>query len=63
MSIPKGWIGCPKNANSLIVSKFMTIKTPLDSRFENKIPFNEHFPPENIFLKAKKNHVSYGDFN
>lgn len=63
MSIPKGWIGCPKNADTLIVSKFMPIKTPLDFSYRNKLPDNEHFLPEEIFLKAKRNHVSNHNLN
>lgn len=56
--LPKGWVGCPKNANHLVVSKFMPLKTPLCTRFDKKIPPNDFFYPEEIFSKAKRNGVS-----
>lgn len=57
--IPKGWVGCPKNANHLIASKFMSIKTPLYPKYTNHLPFEDIFPPETIFLKAKRNNVRF----
>lgn len=56
--IPKGWIYCPKNANKLISSKFMVIKTPLSHKYLKHISSKEHFPPEEIFLKAARNNVN-----
>lgn len=55
--VPKEWIGCPKNANRLIESKFMTLKTPLSSKYNHQLPCIDHFPPEELFEKAKRNRV------
>lgn len=57
--VPKGWVDCPKNADKLIASKFMAIKTPLDSRYINKLRPGQYFPPEVIFSKARRNNVEY----
>lgn len=56
--IPSGWVSCPKNANHLVVSKFMPLKTPLCARYNHQLPPTNLFHPEEIFAKAKRNGVS-----
>lgn len=56
-SIPKGWLNCPSNGVSLIVSKFMAFKTPLSEKYDGKLTPEQRFPPDFLFLKAKENNV------
>ncbi|CAH1117442.1 unnamed protein product [Phaedon cochleariae] len=58
--VPDGWIGCPQNGNYLIAGKFMALKTPLCDRFENNLVPGDTYPPNEIFVRAKRNKVRIG---
>lgn len=36
--MPKGWINCPLKTSDIICNTFVAFKTPLDSKYHNKIP-------------------------
>lgn len=59
-TIPKGWKGCPENGNSLILGKFMALKTPLSNCYRNKMHHSEEYPPVEIFTRAERNKVKIG---
>lgn len=57
-TVPNRWLDCPPNGNQLILSKFMPLKTPLNSNFDQQIPIRLRYHPQEIFSLAKKNNVT-----
>lgn len=47
--LPDRWLRCPKMADSLIQSKFLTFKTPLSETFDSKVSMEERFHPKQVF--------------
>ncbi|XP_022160011.1 mRNA-capping enzyme-like isoform X1 [Myzus persicae] len=47
--IPKNWTNCPSMAIMSIADSFVTFKTPLDDKYNNKIPFMKRFNPQMVF--------------
>ncbi|XP_018568610.1 mRNA-capping enzyme-like [Anoplophora glabripennis] len=58
--VPDRWLDCPPNGNHLILSKFMPLKTPLNSNFDHQIPRDLRYHPREIFSLAKNNKVKIG---
>uniref|UniRef100_A0A6P7G5X0 mRNA-capping enzyme-like n=1 Tax=Diabrotica virgifera virgifera TaxID=50390 RepID=A0A6P7G5X0_DIAVI len=54
-SIPKGWLGCPQNGNSLVADIFMPLKTPLDHKYDSKLHQDDRYHPKTIFTRAERN--------
>ncbi|KAF5300294.1 hypothetical protein FQA39_LY11151 [Lamprigera yunnana] len=55
-SIPNRWLNCPRKAEGLIVEKFLAFKTPLNEKYDDKVPPKCRFPPSMIldYCKLKK---------
>ncbi|XP_023012699.2 mRNA-capping enzyme [Leptinotarsa decemlineata] len=58
--LPEGWLDCPQNGNYLVAGKFMPLKTPLDGKFNNKLPSGANYSPTELFTRAKRNKVKIG---
>lgn len=54
--IPARWLHCPRKSNGLIFDKFIVMKTPLSSKFDEQVPPECRFTPKMIFdfCKLKK---------
>lgn len=60
--VPDRWLNCPRKASDLITSKFLAFKTPLDNRFNGKVPEANRFTPTMLLNNLKSLKVSC-DFN
>ncbi|KAG5897441.1 hypothetical protein JTB14_002702 [Gonioctena quinquepunctata] len=58
--VPDGWLGCPQNGIYTIAGKFMPLKTPLDEKFNNKLPPEDTYSPAELFKRARRNKVQIG---
>ncbi|XP_050307535.1 mRNA-capping enzyme [Anthonomus grandis grandis] len=54
--VPNRWLKCPRKADRLIVNKFIALKTPLSTDFDDQVPAECRFHPKMFFdiCKAKK---------
>lgn len=52
-SLPDRWMGCPRRSFSLIGGKFLAFKTPLDSRYNDKMNEEYYFQPDMVFKSVK----------
>ena len=57
---PPRWKKCPRKSSELIAGKFLAFKTPLDSKFDNKIEPHFLFPPSMLFNAMKSYKVKIG---
>lgn len=58
--VPPRWLRCPRKSESLIVGKFMALKTPLSSDFDDQVPLEYRFPPKMLFNTAKRKKIILG---
>lgn len=56
--LPPRWLHCPRKSENLIVGKFMALKTPLSSDFDDQVPQDCRFDPKMIFSYAKVKKVT-----
>jgi len=49
MKIPKNWINCPSVAAMSVADSFVTFKTPLDDKYNNKLAIVKRFNPQMVF--------------
>lgn len=59
--IPDRWLNCPRLSSSVIASKFLAFKTPLNVRFNPQIQPQHRFQPDMVFDYMKADKVSIGD--
>lgn len=54
--VPNRWMHCPRKSDSLIIDKFLALKTPLSNNFDEQVPPECRFPPKMLFdyCKSKK---------
>ncbi|XP_055386931.1 mRNA-capping enzyme isoform X2 [Condylostylus longicornis] len=58
--IPNRWLKCPRKSESVIAEKFLAFKTPLSSKFKEKVPIQYVFTPEMIFGYTKTINLKLG---
>nr|CAH7754790.1 unnamed protein product [Callosobruchus chinensis] len=58
--IPPRWLYCPRKSDNLIIGKFMALKTPLSSNFDEQVPPECRFPPKMIFDYSKFKKINFG---
>jgi len=58
--IPPRWLKCPRKSDSLIGSRFLACKTPLDERYDDQVPIEFRFPPTMLFNNMKQHKVKIG---
>lgn len=58
--LPGDWLFCPKLPNSVIADYFLPFKTPLDSKFNQKVAEEDRFQPLMIFQHAKSMNKNIG---
>lgn len=58
--LPNRWINCPQKSDSFIADKFLAFKTPLNRKFDSKMPSEYYFHPDQVFNFAKLNKVKVG---
>lgn len=49
MQIPNNWMNCPNIAIMSAANSFVTFKTPLDEKYNNKIAIMKRFNPQMVF--------------
>lgn len=42
--IPKRWLNCPMKCDEFVLNKFVTFKTPLSEKFDEKVQQNVFYP-------------------
>ncbi|XP_060517361.1 mRNA-capping enzyme [Cylas formicarius] len=57
---PKRWLYCPRKSHQLIVGKFMALKTPLSSNFDDQIPPECRFHPKMFFDICNAKKIKFG---
>lgn len=57
-SLPPRWLNCPRKSEGLIINKFLVIKTPLSSNFDDVVPPHCRFTPDMVFKIAKSKKVT-----
>lgn len=57
--VPARWLHCPRKSDGLIINKFMVMKTPLSSNFDDQVPQECRFTPKMAFdiCKLKKVYI------
>lgn len=58
--IPPRWLNCPRKSNSLVASRFLAFKTPLDDRYNEQVPMEHRFSPAMLFSSMKQYKVKIG---
>lgn len=56
--VPKGWMDCPSVSLQIICDKFVAFKTPLDYKYDNKVPVSNAFDVEMFFSSMASKNVS-----
>lgn len=56
--VPPRWLQCPRKSNGLIINKFMVMKTPLSSNFDDVVPPACMFTPKMVFDTCKREKVN-----
>lgn len=51
--LPSRWLNCPRKCTSLIAQSFLAFKTPLGTKFNEKVPEKCRFTPKMIFDFSK----------
>lgn len=57
--IPARWLDCPRKSTELIDNKFLAFKTPLSTKFNDKVPPQNIFTPTMLFSSMKSYNVSF----
>ncbi|KAJ8917449.1 hypothetical protein NQ315_005496 [Exocentrus adspersus] len=58
--VPDRWMHCPRKSDTLIVGKFLALKTPLSSNFDDQVPPECRFPPKMVFDYCKSRKINIG---
>lgn len=58
--LPPRWLKCPRKSASLVGSRFLAFKTPLDERYDDQIPPEHRFNPDMLFSSMKAHKVKIG---
>ncbi|CAG9814037.1 unnamed protein product [Phaedon cochleariae] len=58
--VPPRWLHCPRKSDDLIMGKFMALKTPLGSNFDDQVPPECRFPPKMLFDYCKSKKIKFG---
>lgn len=58
--IPNRWLKCPRKAPSLLANKFIAFKTPLSSKFNEKVPIECRFTPDMLLMSMKSYKIKIG---
>ena len=58
--LPPRWLKCPRKSASLVGSRFLAFKTPLDERYDDQIPPEHRFNPDMLFNSMKAHKVKIG---
>lgn len=58
--IPPRWLNCPRKSNTLVASRFLVFKTPLDERYNDQVAAEYRFPPSMLFSSMKQYKVKIG---
>ncbi|KAG5873922.1 hypothetical protein JTB14_030347 [Gonioctena quinquepunctata] len=58
--VPPRWLHCPRKSDNLIIGKFMALKTPLSSDFDDQVPPECRFPPKMLFDYCKSKKIKFG---
>nr|XP_023025890.1 mRNA-capping enzyme [Leptinotarsa decemlineata] len=58
--VPPRWLHCPRKSETLIMGKFMAMKTPLSSSFDEIVPPECRFPPKMLFSSCKSKKIKIG---
>ncbi|XP_072396689.1 mRNA-capping enzyme [Diabrotica undecimpunctata] len=58
--VPPRWLYCPRKSENLIADKFMALKTPLSSDFDDQVPPECRFDPKMVFDIAKSKKIKFG---
>lgn len=56
--VPPRWLHCPRKSDGLIINKFMVMKTPLSSDFDEQVPPACRFTPKMVFDNCKLKKVN-----
>ena len=57
--VPDRWLDCPRKSKELIANKFLAFKTPLDIKFDNKVPGPSRFTIEMLFSSIRTQKVLF----
>lgn len=57
LEIPRGWMNCPRESFRAISNTFVALKTPLDFKYNSKIPIFNRFNPRMFFSSMSRKHV------
>ncbi|KMZ09711.1 mRNA-capping enzyme [Drosophila simulans] len=58
--LPNRWLYCPRKSDTIIAERFLAFKTPLSSKFHDKMPIECTFQPEMLFEYCKTLKVKLG---
>ncbi|XP_063617921.1 mRNA-capping enzyme [Cydia splendana] len=58
--LPNRWLKCPRKASGLVAGKFLAFKTPLGQQFNDKVPEENRFTPNMLFVYMKSLKVKLG---
>lgn len=58
--IPPRWLKCPRKSASLIGSRFLAFKTPLDEKYDDQVAVENRFTPNMLFNAMKAYKVKIG---
>lgn len=47
--IPEGWLDMPPTSLTIITDTFVAFKTPLDQKYNNRVPVKKRFNTEMLF--------------
>lgn len=56
--LPDRWLMCPRVSSTVLASKFLAFKTPLNGRFSSQLEPQYFFQPEMVFDYMKTEKVS-----
>lgn len=58
--LPNRWLNCPRKSDGVIADRFVAFKTPLDDRFDDKLPVEKQWAPETLLqlYKDKRNKLT-----
>ncbi|CAH0557558.1 unnamed protein product [Brassicogethes aeneus] len=58
--VPNRWLHCPRKSEIPIIGKFVALKTPLSSNFDEQVPIECRFPPKMLFDSCKSKKIKLG---
>ncbi|XP_050441542.1 mRNA-capping enzyme-like [Adelges cooleyi] len=58
--VPDRWLRCPRKSFTPVTDKFLALKTPLDSKYDEKVPIQYRFNIEMLFLSLSNMKINLG---